>query len=93
MGSALTTGRDAGRLPGGRTVESEGIFSARAKRIRVAPEPALKSTADAEPVGEAPAELTVFPGIPKAIVEPGYALEAGLPERRIGRSPETSSAP
>ncbi len=70
---------------------SEGVFSARARRVRVESEPGLRFTADGEPVGEAPAEFV--PCALKMIVGPGCTPKARRSGRRTARNLETWSRP
>lgn len=54
----------------------EGIFSARARRIRVATEPGgLAFTADGELVGDEPTDFEIVPRALKVIVGPAYVPE------------------
>jgi diacylglycerol kinase (ATP) len=54
----------------------EGVFSARAKEIRVETQPpGLDFTADGEVVGDEPARFSVVPGALKVIVGPDYVPE------------------
>jgi diacylglycerol kinase (ATP) len=54
----------------------EGIFSARAKRIRVETQPGgLEFTADGELIGDEPAEFEVIPHTLKVVVGPDYVPE------------------
>jgi diacylglycerol kinase (ATP) len=54
----------------------EGVFSARAKRIRVDPWPGgLEFTADGELIGDEPAEFEVIPHVLKVVVGPDYTPE------------------
>ena len=56
----------------------EGVFSARAKEIRVETQPpGLEFTADGEVIGDEPAEFSVIPGALKVIVGPEYVPEPG----------------
>jgi diacylglycerol kinase (ATP) len=58
----------------------EGVFSARAKEIRVETQPpGLEFTADGEVIGDEPAEFSVIPQVLKIIVGPEY-----VPEPRAG---------
>ena len=58
----------------------EGVFSARAKEIRVETQPpGLEFTADGEVIGDEPAEFSVIPQALKVIVGPEY-----VPEPRAG---------
>ncbi len=61
-------------------LDKEGVFSARAKEIRVETQPpGLEFTADGEVIGDEPAEFSVIPHALKVIVGPGY-----VPEPRDG---------
>jgi YegS/Rv2252/BmrU family lipid kinase len=61
-------------------LDKEGVFSARAKEIRVETQPpGLEFTADGEVIGDEPAEFSVIPHALKVIVGPGY-----VPEPREG---------
>jgi diacylglycerol kinase (ATP) len=54
----------------------EGVFSARAKEIRVETQPpGLDFTVDGEVVGDEPARFSVVPGALKVIVGPDYVPE------------------
>jgi diacylglycerol kinase (ATP) len=54
----------------------EGVFSARAKRIRVDTWPGgLEFTADGELIGDEPAEFEVIPHVLKVVVGPDYTPE------------------
>jgi diacylglycerol kinase (ATP) len=54
----------------------EGVFSARAKRIRVETRPGgLEFTADGELIGDEPAEFEVIPHVLKVVVGPDYTPE------------------
>jgi diacylglycerol kinase (ATP) len=54
----------------------EGVFSARAKEIRVETQPpGLEFTADGEVIGDEPAEFSVIPQALKVIVGPDYVPE------------------
>ena len=54
----------------------EGIFSARAKRIRIETQPGgLDFTADGELIGDEPAEFEVIPHTLKVVVGPDYVPE------------------
>jgi len=56
----------------------EGVFSARAKEIRVETQmPGLNFTVDGEVVGDEPARFSVVPGALKVIVGPDYVPEPG----------------
>lgn len=58
----------------------EGVFSARAKEIRIETQPpGLEFTADGEIIGDEPAKFSVIPHALKVIVGPGY-----VPEPRDG---------
>ena len=58
----------------------EGVFSARAKEIRVETQPpGLEFTADGEVIGDEPAEFSVIPQALKVVVGPEY-----VPEPRAG---------
>ncbi len=58
----------------------DGVFSARAKEIRVETQPpGLEFTADGEVIGDEPAEFSVVPHALRVIVGPGY-----VPEPRDG---------
>ncbi|MDQ3910828.1 MAG: diacylglycerol kinase family lipid kinase [Actinomycetota bacterium] len=58
----------------------EGVFSARAREIRVETQPpGLEFTVDGEVIGNEPAEFSVIPGALKVVVGTGYVPE---PERR-----------
>jgi diacylglycerol kinase family enzyme len=60
----------------------EGVFSARAKEIRVETQPpGLEFTADGEVIGDEPAQFSVVPHALKVIVGPGYVPE---PRERQG---------
>ena len=50
----------------------EGVFVARAAKVRIEAEPDLSFTADGEIIGESPTEFTVLPKTLKVIVGPGY---------------------
>src|ERR671916_221396 len=71
---------DGGRLPASMTrsdyLDREGVFSARAKEIRVetAP-PGLEFTVDGQVVGDEPARFSVVPHALKVIVGPDYVPE------------------
>ncbi len=57
-------------------VGKEGVFSARAKKIRVETQPGgLEFTADGELIGDEPAEFEVIPRTLKVIVGPDYVPE------------------
>ena len=57
----------------------EGVFSARAKEIRVETRaPGLEFTVDGEVVGDEPARFSVVPGALKVIVGPDYVPEPGV---------------
>jgi diacylglycerol kinase (ATP) len=57
-------------------VDKEGVFSARAKEIRVETQPpGLDFTVDGEVVGDDPAQFSVVPGALKVIVGPDYVPE------------------
>ena len=57
-------------------VGKEGVFSARAKEIRVETQPpGLEFTVDGEVVGDEPARFSVVPGAIKVIVGPDYVAE------------------
>ncbi len=57
-------------------LDKEGVFSARAKEIRVETHPSgLDFTADGEVVGDEPARFSVVPGALKVIVGPDYVPE------------------
>ena len=57
-------------------LDKEGVFSARAKEIRVETQPPdLEFTADVEVIGDEPAEFSVIPQALKVIVGPGYVPE------------------
>ncbi len=57
-------------------LDKEGVFSARAKEIRVETKPSgLEFTADGEVVGDEPARFSVVPGALKVIVGPDYVPE------------------
>ena len=57
-------------------VGKEGVFSARAKEIRVETQPSgLDFTVDGEVVGDDPARFSVVPGALKVIVGPDYVPE------------------
>ncbi len=59
-------------------LDKEGVFSARAKSIKVETEPGgLEFTADGEIIGDEPAEFEVIPRALKVIVGPEYAPEPG----------------
>jgi diacylglycerol kinase (ATP) len=61
-------------------LDKEGVFSARAKEIRVETQPpGLEFTADGEVIGDEPAEFSVIPQALKVIVGPEY-----VPEPRDG---------
>ncbi len=54
----------------------EGVFSARAKKIRVETRPGgLEFTADGELIGDEPAEFEVIPRALKVVVGPDYVPE------------------
>jgi diacylglycerol kinase (ATP) len=54
----------------------DGVFSARAKEIRVETQPpGIEFTADGEVIGDEPAEFSVIPHALKVIVGPGYVPE------------------
>jgi diacylglycerol kinase (ATP) len=54
----------------------EGVFSARAKKIRIETHPGgLEFTADGELIGDEPAEFEVIPNILKVVVGPDYVPE------------------
>src|ERR687898_1778886 len=54
----------------------EGVFSARAERIRIETEPGgLDFTADGELIGDEPAEFEVIPHAQKVVVGPDYVSE------------------
>lgn len=58
----------------------EGVFSARAARVRIEAEPELDFTADGEVIGKSPTEFVVLPKSLKVIVGPDYKpdpLQAG----------------
>ena len=56
--------------------DKEGVFSARAKEIRVETQPpGLDFTVDGEVVGDEPARFSVVPGALKVIVGPDYVPE------------------
>ena len=59
-------------------LDREGVFSARAKEIRVetAP-PGLEFTVDGEVVGDEPARFSVVPHALRVIVGPDYVPEPG----------------
>lgn len=57
-------------------LSKEGVFSARAKEIRVETQPSgLEFTVDGEVVGDDPAHFSVVPGALKVIVGPDYVPE------------------
>ena len=57
---------------------SEGVFSARAKKIRVETRPGgLNFTADGELIGDEPVEFEVIPHALKVVVGPDYVPEPG----------------
>ena len=57
-------------------LDREGVFSARAREIRVETQPpGLEFTVDGEVVGDEPARFSVVPGALKVIVGPGYVAE------------------
>jgi diacylglycerol kinase (ATP) len=57
-------------------LDKEGVFSARARKIRVETEPGgLEFTADGELIGDEPAEFEVIPCTLKVIVGPEYVPE------------------
>jgi YegS/Rv2252/BmrU family lipid kinase len=57
-------------------LSKEGVFSARAKEIRVETQPpGIEFTADGEVIGDEPAEFSVIPQALKVIVGPGYVPE------------------
>ena len=74
-------------------LDKEGVFSARAREIRVETQPpGLEFTVDGEVVGDEPARFSVVPRALKVIVGPDYvpepdgaALDRGPPLRRGGR--------
>jgi diacylglycerol kinase (ATP) len=54
----------------------EGVFSARAKRIRIETQPGgLEFTADGELIGDEPAEFEIIPHTLKVVVGPDYVPE------------------
>jgi diacylglycerol kinase (ATP) len=57
-------------------LDKEGVFSARARKIRVETEPGgLEFTADGELIGDEPAEFEVIPHTLKVVVGPDYVPE------------------
>jgi diacylglycerol kinase (ATP) len=57
-------------------LDREGVFSARAREIRVETQPpGLEFTVDGEIVGDEPARFSVVPGALKVIVGPDYVPE------------------
>ena len=63
-------------------LDKEGVFSTRAKEIRVETQPpGLEFTADGEVIGDEPAEFSVIPGALKVVVGPEYVPE---PRERMG---------
>ncbi len=56
-------------------LDQEGVFSTRAREIRVETEPGLVFTVDGEVIGDEPAEFTVLPRTLKVVVGPEYAPE------------------
>lgn len=58
-------------------LDKEGVFSARAREVRVASQPGLEFTVDGEVIGDEPAEFSVIPHALKVIVGPGYIPEPG----------------
>jgi diacylglycerol kinase (ATP) len=57
-------------------LDKEGVFSARARKIRVETEPGgLEFTADGELIGDEPAEFEVIPHALKVVVGPDYVPE------------------
>jgi diacylglycerol kinase (ATP) len=57
-------------------LDKEGVFSARAKEIRVETQPpGLEFNVDGEVIGDEPAEFVVVPRALKVVVGPGYAPE------------------
>jgi diacylglycerol kinase (ATP) len=57
-------------------LDKEGVFSARARKIRVETEPGgLEFTADGELIGDEPAEFEVIPHTLKVVVGPNYVPE------------------
>jgi diacylglycerol kinase (ATP) len=57
-------------------LDKEGVFSARAKEIRVETQPpGLEFTADGEVIGDEPAEFSVIPHALKVVVGPEYVPE------------------
>ncbi|MDP9478932.1 MAG: hypothetical protein M3R38_25185, partial [Actinomycetota bacterium] len=63
-------------------LDKEGVFSARAKEIRVETQPSsLEFMADGEVIGDEPAEFSIIPGALKVLVGPGYVAE---PRERQG---------
>ncbi|MCA1688271.1 MAG: diacylglycerol kinase family lipid kinase [Actinobacteria bacterium] len=57
-------------------LDKEGVFSARARKIRVETQPGgLDFTADGEVIGDEPAEFEVIPHTLKVVVGPDYVLE------------------
>ncbi len=57
-------------------LDNEGVFSARAKRIRVETEPGgLEFTVDGELIGDEPAQFEVIPHALKVVVGPDYVPE------------------
>ncbi len=56
-------------------LDQEGVFSTRAREIRVETKPGLVFTVDGEVIGDEPAEFTVLPRTLKVMVGPEYAPE------------------
>ncbi len=55
--------------------QKEGVFAARAAKVRIEAAPELNFTADGELIGKSPTEFTVLPRSLKVIVGPGYTPE------------------
>ena len=60
-------------MAGDDYTKREGVFSARAAKVRVTAEPELDFTADGEIIGKSPTEFTVLPKSLKVIVGPRYS--------------------
>ena len=56
-------------------LDQEGVFSTRAREIRVETKPGLVFTADGEVIGDEPAQFTVLPHALKVMVGPEYTPE------------------
>ena len=60
-------------------LDTEGVFSARAKKIRVETRPGgLEFTADGEVIGDEPVEFEVLPHALKVVAGPDYVPEPGV---------------